>query len=156
MELRRIRKDLHNLFVRMRDLSPPNTTRSQELDRVASVARHFAAEVVGVKENQITRRGRGTEDGSWAKHVAIAVTHRLTGAHYKQLMAPFGIGHYQGVKYALEHVEETVEEKYRAQFRSVLEKTQFVVGRLTPSGRATKEKLTNNNPQVLQLEKEAA
>ena len=134
-ELRRLRRDMHRLFERMRSLAPNNSAVNINTKRVASLAIECAGEVCSVNLHQLRNRCRKNEV-AWARHIAIYVTHELTHASYMEIARTFSDWDHSTIKYAIKRVRREPLPQYKAQVAAVLQQVQTALGLnpLVPAG----------------------
>jgi hypothetical protein len=126
MELKRLRRQMHDLFERMRTLSPNNGVVDRNVRRVVALAIEFAAEECGVTEQQIKGRRR-TAQIAWARHIAIYVTRQFVAAPANEIKRAFSLGDQHSIKYATRRVLEEPLPKYQQQVKRVMDRVRVAL-----------------------------
>lgn len=118
-ELHRLRRDLHNLFIRMRDLNANTEAVTYNVRLVADLASEFAAIECDIEPHSIFSRNR-ERNVAWARHMAMYAVKTITGAPYDRIKQPFKLNDHNSVRYAVHHVKSVPEPFLQQQAQRVL------------------------------------
>jgi len=118
VEVQQLRRDMHRLMNRMRDLAPARGVIETNLAKIAEMAMNFSADVTGVSLIEIRKKCR-KNDVAWARHVAMTVTREFSGASLKEVTRAFGHFDHNTVIYALKKVRSEPIKKYLDQVEEV-------------------------------------
>ena len=118
LEINRLRRDLHRVFDRMRQLSPGRSGMAVNVAVVADLAMQFAAEVCGENIGDLKAHCR-KNSVAWARHIAICLTKEFTGATLREVQEAFGHFDHNTIRYACKKVRGETVGKYVAQVEAV-------------------------------------